>query len=203
MSRRLIPVLFVLAAAAGCHRKTHHPPGSPGSSPTAPALTGKMKSIPFGGKTHAYQLTLEGFRCKSIVASLLHITADGVVDLAHQDFSSLPETFEGGLWLLSQDGEPFGKKGQTIYTLGDSMAAGLKSAASSGPKIFEGPYAAVLESFQSQGSFPAGRDSVVLARCLSKREHASFSSGDLEALKKYAADTKDEIVSLVLRWESQ
>jgi hypothetical protein len=202
MSRFLL-VLCLLAALGACHRKKTHTPAPPPTEDSSPSLALKSSEINLSDFVKGNQFSVQGRGCKKLEASLWHITASEAHTVTHYTFTKLPESLEGNLWLVAQKGDPFGRKQAKSYALGESIPAGTKSSTSADAPLFQGPYALESEHLETTSSYEAGREYVVFVRCMTKtvEKAHSFKSGDLESLKKHAAETKDELIAVTIRWE--
>lgn len=198
---RLILALCLIAILGGCQRKKSHPPG-PALTGSGPSLGLKAMEIRLSESVTGHQFFVKGRDCKKLEATLWHITADQATPQTHYAFTGLPGSFQGNLWLAVQSGDPFGMKDQKSYSLGESMPSCTKTQTSAAPVVFQGPYSVESNQTQTTSVFQAEREVVVLARCMSRKTGGhSFESGDLEYLKKHAAETKDEIIAVTIRWE--
>jgi hypothetical protein len=199
---RLLLALCLIAVLGGCHRKKAHAPASPAKTDSSPSLGVKCSEITFSKFLKGTQFAVQGRGCRKLEASLWHITADQASNLTHYTFTSLPEFFEGNLWLVAQKGDPFGSKDLKSYALGESIPAGTKASTSANPAVLQGPYPDETEMSESGSHFDAASEHVVMARCMSKEWGGHpFGLGNLDALKKHAAETKDEIIAVTIRWE--
>jgi len=198
---RLLPALCLVAILGGCHRKKAHGP-APADAAASPSFSLTSAEIQFGDSVKGTDFNVHGRGCKKLEAALWHITADAATAQTTRTFADLPESFEGRLCLLAQKGEPFGMKDQRVYVLGESIPAALKTQSSVDPAVLRGPYPGEIQERDSQRTYGAATEHVVLAICLAgKRDSHSLGSRTLEALKKHAAETKDEIIAVTIRWE--
>ena len=204
MKPTLLLALCLVAFLDGCHRKK--PPQTPALAANAespPSLGLKSSDIKLSDFVAGNQFAVQGRGCKKLEASFWHITADEVHTVTQFTFTKLPDSFEGTLWLITQNGTPFGKKDLKSYSLGEAIPAGTKTQSSAIAPVFQGPYALESSHLEMSSSYEAGREYVVFSRCLVKKveDKHSFGTGDLEYLKKHAAETKDEIIAVTIRWE--
>jgi hypothetical protein len=203
MTRRTLLTLLALASLTGCHRKQHSSTSAASRPPTV-GLSVSARTYEFGENFHGTQFLLQGRITGKIQAALLHVTAEGAVEKTRQEFLLSPAGVDGSLWLTMQKGDPFGKPDQRLYALGESIPAATKLTSSTGPILLQGPFALEAEHLETVTPMPMqpGQERVLYARCLSKKSGAhSFGSGDVEFLKKHAAEMKDDIVVVTLRWD--
>jgi hypothetical protein len=198
MSSRLALALSVILSLTACHRKKSH--SEPASLPagSSPALSLQITDLPFSDAVKAKQMTLEGRGCASIDAKLLLLTAEGQEDLATRSLTSLPDSFKGDLWFMVQDGEPFGKKGQLRYTLADALPAKSKTSMAK-PRLFDNAARSMFEITTGSTELDPNKDEVVYTRCLMKGDQ-QFITGNLDLLRKQAADLHEDILVVTLRW---
>ena len=199
MNRPLLLALSLLAALGGCHRKKAH---GPATTPSEPGMAVEARKLDLSGSVKAIEFVLKGNACKSVRAELLRITADGVVPLNQHQFSSLPALFQGSLWLTLQNGEPFGKRDEKYFSLGAGSFGGATLSNSAAPELFRGTDSVTAEFLHPLSSLEPGRDYVVFARCMSqKKDGHAFESGTVQAMEKHAAETKDELAVVTIRWD--
>ncbi len=197
MRYTLLPILLL----AACDK----PPAPVAPAPAgaeSPGLSMTATEIPFNGPVKGRQLILKGHGCKSIRVRLLHLESGNVHPLTEHTFERMEPAFEGALWLMAQDGEPFGQRGKVCYSLTHSLKAGSILTTSASPILFDGPYTISSEATETQSSFEAEKDHVIFRRMMSKAEGSqTFSSGDVAELTKQTLGKKLEILAVTLRWE--
>ena len=192
---RRLPLLCLALLAAACDPTA--PPAPP--APVAlPGLSLTSEALELGESVQGRRFRVTGRKCKTLVVKLLHITPTDVNQASEHTITELPESFDGEFWLLEQNGKPFGKPELTIITLKESFQKGRRLSSSRDLTL---PTGATTQHVDTKSAYEQGKEDVVLARCTMKN-NGSFSSGNVEALKKQAADLKNDILAVTIRWEA-
>ena len=200
MRSRIVPLLCLLCLAlSSCHRKKDHtsPP-----APSGPSLLLSRDGLDLAGTVKGTRFDLKGRDCESIRFQLLHIVDGQERIVTDHHLLNLPQTMEGSLYFVEEDGEPFGRKGVVSYSLSHSLKGAGSATSTFARLLLEGPYTATSEGLILPESCPRSQDTILLTRWMSKTQgDHRFSTGTLEELKKRSAETKDDVLVVMIRWE--
>lgn len=192
---RRVSLLALTLLAAACDRADPLPPPPPVA---LPGLSLTSEPLNLGESVQGRRFRVTGRRCSTLVVRLLHITPTDVHQTSEHTISELPESFDGEFWLVEQNGKPFGKPDQTILTLKESFPKGRRISSSHDLTL---PTGGMTQHVDTKSAYEPGKEDVVLARCTMKN-NGSFSSGNVEDLKQQAAELKNDIVAVTIRWEA-
>lgn len=201
---RLLIASALVGMLLACEKSSPPLPTVVNPEPGKVGLSATSADLELSSTVKVRRFDLRGRGCKSIRAKLVHLSEGKIHTMTDYSFEKLPESVEGSLWLMAQDGEPFGIKGKTSYSLGQSMKSGSMTCSSSGFALFQGPYSITSEHAETQSSYFSGEEYVILARWMVK-DHSegsrSLSSGNLEFLRKQTDGNQAEILAATLQWE--
>lgn len=132
---------------------------------------------------------------------LLHITEAGADVRTEHSYENVEPHMRGTFGLIEQHGEMFDRPGQIAIELEQSIPSGSHTAVNQTFPILQGPFPEVSQQVVTDASPVQGVEEVVFARCMSNSLNHSFGADTVEHLTKHAAETKDVIIVLTLRWD--
>lgn len=190
--------MAALLLLAACEK-----PAPPPQAPAGPSLTLTAQASAVGASLTLFRFQAAGIRCGSMQIKLMQINPADVDFLRNMAYDRLPHDFKGEFVLTEQRGEPFGKTNEVFFDFDATIPTPNQMITKQTVRNLKGPFLHTSQHFHSDGQIAPEKEVVVFARCMSRNESHDFGSGDVEYLKKHAAETKDVIIAVTLRWDPE